>query len=284
VGERRRPGRTTGALAKVVAAVALILSIATAAAAQFGGGFGRRAPARYPTAQTFGDGFNFCRGIYTQTRSEAGGQGWSTDYPDADLNFSIRLSELTKARVKFDTSGTPAFVTVRLTDDALFQCPYLHMEDVGTLTFSDDEIEALRAYLLKGGFLWVDDFWGSYAWAAWSAEIARVLPPSEYPIRDLPPDHAIFRTQFQIESFPQIPSIQSWRGNPYETSERGSDSAEPHIRGIADRSGRVMVLMTHNTDISDAWEREAEDPRYFYSFSPRGYAVGINVMMYAMTH
>ena len=88
----------------------------------------------------------------------------------------------------------------------------------------------------------------------------------------------------QIETFPQIPSIQSWRGNPYETSERGSDSAEPHIRGIRDSKGRVMVLMTHNTDISDAWEREAEDPRYFYSFSPSGYAVGINVMIYAMTH
>jgi hypothetical protein len=266
-------------------ALLLVFCLATAAAAQFGRfGFGRRAPARFPNADTFGLGFNFCRGIYTQTRGEAGGQGWSTDYPDADLNFSIRLSELTKTRVRFDATGTPDFVTVRLTDEALFQCPYLHMEDVGTLTFSDDEVQALRAYLLKGGFLWVDDFWGSYAWAEWSAEIARVLPPSEFPIRDLPAEHPIFRTQFHIERFPQIPSIQSWRGNPDETSERGSDSAEPHIRAIADRHGRVMVLMTHNTDISDAWEREAEDPRYFYSFSPSGYAVGINVMMYAMTH
>ena len=261
----------------------LVLLGASAAAAQFGG-FGRRAPLRPPTEKTFGYGFNFCRGIYTQNRSEAGGQGWSTDYPDADYNFSIRFSELTKARVTFDASGSPEFVTVRLTDPALFQCPYLHMEDVGTASFSDADIVALRAYLLKGGFLWVDDFWGSYAWQAWAAEIARVLPPSEFPIVDLPPDHPIFRTQFQIATFPQIPSIQSWRGNPYETSERGSDSAEPHIRGIRDSRGRVMVLMTHNTDISDAWEREAEDPRYFYSFSPSGYAVGINVMIYAMTH
>jgi hypothetical protein len=187
--------------------------------------------------------------------------------------------------VKFDETGTPEFVTVRLTDDELFQCPYLHMEDVGTVTFSDDEVEALRTYLLKGGFIWVDDFWGSYAWEEWANEIARVLPPAEYPIRDLGvSEHPIFRTQFQIKEFPQIPSIQSWRGNPYETSERGFDSAEPHIRAISDRHGNVMVLMTHNTDISDAWEREAEDPRYFYAFSPNGYAVGINVMMYAMTH
>jgi hypothetical protein len=266
----------------------IVFCLASAAAAQFGRfGFGRfrRAPARYPTAETFGHGFNFCRGIYTSTRGEAGGQGWSTDYPDADLNFSIRLSELTKTRVKFDETGTPEFVTVRLTDDELFQCPYLHMEDVGTVTFSDDEVEALRTYLLKGGFIWVDDFWGSYAWEEWANEIARVLPPAEYPIRDLGvSEHPIFRTQFQIKEFPQIPSIQSWRGNPSETSERGFDSAEPHIRAISDRHGNVMVLMTHNTDISDAWEREAEDPRYFYAFSPNGYAVGINVVMYAMTH
>ena len=78
--------------------------------------------------------------------------------------------------------------------------------------------------------------------------------------------------------------IQAWRGNPSETSERGYDSAEPHLRAISDRHGNIMVLMTHNTDISDAWEREGEDPRYFYLFSPKGYAVGINAMMYAMTH
>ena len=125
---------------------------------------------------------------------------------------------------------------------------------------------------------------GSYAWAAWSSEIGRVLPPSEYPIRDLAPEHPIYRTQFQIAEFPQIPSIQSWRGNPYETSERGSDSATPHFRAISDRHGNVMVLMSHNTDISDAWEREGEDPRYFYAFSPKGYAVGINAVLYAMTH
>jgi hypothetical protein len=273
---------------RIALAVALVICMAGAAAAQFGrfqgfGGF-RRYPPRFPTANTFGHGFNFCRGIYTSTRGEAGGQGWGTDYPDADLNFSIRLSELTRTRVSQGAEGHPDYLTVRLTDDALFQCPYLHMEDVGTVTFSEREVEALRAYLLKGGFLWVDDFWGSYAWDQWASEIARVLPPVDYPIRDIPPEHAIWKAQFQIKELPQIPSIQSWRGNPDETSERGSDSAEPHFRAISDHHGNVMVLMTHNTDISDAWEREGEDPRYFYSFSPKGYAVGINAMMYAMTH
>ena len=163
---------------RVLVALALVICMASAAAAQFGRGFGfgfrSRYPPRYPKADTFGVGFNFCRGIYTSARGEAGGQGWSTDYPDADLNFSIRLSELTRTRVKFNDDGRPDFITVRLTDDALFQCPYLHMEDVGTASFNEREVEALRDYLLKGGFLWVDDFWGRYAWADWVAEIGRV--------------------------------------------------------------------------------------------------------------
>jgi uncharacterized protein DUF4159 len=269
-------------------AVALVLCMASAAAAQFGGGFGRFGPRgyplKYPNADSFGHGFNFCRAAYTSGRREAGGQGWSTDYPDAELNFSIRLSELTKTRVAFDSSHTPDFVTIRLTSDALFQCPQLHMEDVGTLEFEDDEIEALRAWFQKGGFLWVDDFWGSAAWDQWEAEIGRVLPPAEYPIVDLPLEHPLFRSQFVVSEFPQIPAIQSWRGNMSETSERGEDSRIPEHKAILDSHGNVMVFMTHNTDISDAWEREGEDPRYFYAFSPKGYAVGINVMLYAMTH
>jgi len=276
---------------RVALVAALVVALGGAAAAQFRGGgrFGRfggfrEYPAKFPTADSFGHGFNFCRGVYTQTFREAGGQGWLTDYPDADLNFSIRLSELTRTRVSVDGSGTPDFLTVRLTDPELFQCPYLHMEDVGTVTFSDIEVQALREYLQKGGFLWVDDFWGTDAWNWWESQIGRVLPPEEYPIQDLTPAHPIYRTQFEIEAFPQIPSIQSWRDRPSETSERGYDSADPHFRAISDRHGNIMVVMTHNTDISDAWEREGEDPRYFYLFSPKGYAVGVNVLMYAMTH
>ena len=255
-----------------------------AAAAQFGFGGFRRVPPKYPTADTFGYGFNFCRGIYSSNRREAGGQGWSTDYPDAEHNYSIRLSELTKTRVRFTAHGQPDFVTVRLTDDALYQCPYLHMEDVGTADFSDAEVAALRAYLLKGGFIWCDDYWGELAWDQWVMQIGRVLPEPEYAVHDVPLDHPLFRTQFDVKALPQIPSIQFWRQSGGGTSERGSDSAVPRIAAISDRHGNIMVLMTHNTDITDAWEREAEDPQFFYEFSPDGYAMGINVMMYAMTH
>jgi hypothetical protein len=243
-----------------------------------------REPPRYPDADTFDGAYNFCRGIFTSVYNEYGGQGWSTDYPDADINFSIRLSELTKTRVSLRRDGAPNHLTVRLTDPALFNCPYLHMEDVGTAQFSDEEVQQLQAYLVKGGFLWVDDFWGTLAWDNWSAEIGRVLSPAQYPIKDLTRDHPIYRTMFIIDEFPQIPSINHWRRFGGETSERGADSAVVNVRGISDPDGRLMVLMTHNTDISDAWEREGQDPRFFYLFSPNGYAVGINVMMYAMTH
>jgi hypothetical protein len=267
---------------------ALVILMASAAAAQFGGGFGgfgpRYVPARFPDAETFGHGFVFCRGIYRSDRREAGGTGWSTDYPDAELNFSIRLSELTKARVHRGNDGKPVHVTVRLTDDALFKCPYLHMEDVGTMALSEEEVRKLREYLLKGGFLWVDDYWGEWAWEQWVQQIGRVLPPGEYPIVDLPIGHPIWRSQFVLKELPQIPAIQQWRRLGFETSERGEESRIPHFRGIADKDGRVFVVMTHNTDISDAWEREGEDPRYFYQFSPKGYGVGIDVMLYAMTH
>jgi hypothetical protein len=269
---------------RTLVAVLLLLVAAGTAFGQFRGGFGSRAAMRLPTPGTYDGHFNFCRGIYTSGRSDGSGNGWTTDYPDADINFSIRLSELTKTKVSFLADGSPNHVVVRLTDPFLFQCPFLMMTDVGELSLSEDEATALRAYLDKGGFWWVDDYWGPWAWEAWASEVAKVLPPGQFPIRDLEPGHPIFRMIFQIAKVPQIPSLNSWRGPGSDTSELGADSDEPHLRAITDRHGRVMVLMTHNTDISDAWEREAADPRYFYHFSPDGYAVGLNVVLYALSH
>jgi hypothetical protein len=274
-------------LRRIAGAAILALLVATGVAAQeWYRGYGRfRAPApRFPAADSFDGFFNFCRGMFHSSRHEPGGQGWWTDYPAADVNFSIRLSELTKTRVSRTPDDQPNHLVVRLTDDALFQCPFLEMEDVGTARFSDEEVERLRAYLLKGGFLWVDDFWGELAWYQWVQEIQRVLPQDTYPIKVLEPNHPLFRTFFQVQKVPQIPSIAHWRRSGGETSERGAESAVPQMYAISDSHDRIMVLMSHNTDISDAWEREGEDPRFFYQFSPDGYAVGINVLMYTLTH
>jgi hypothetical protein len=142
----------------------------------------------------------------------------------------------------------------------------------------------LRAFLLKGGFLWVDDFWGSYAWDNWVQQISRILPPARFPIVDVPMSHPIMHTLYGVKDVPQVPNIGHWRRTGGATSERYADSAEVHWRGIADDHGRLMVLMSHNTDIADTWEREGENRDYFQTFSPRGYAIGVNVVLYSMSH
>jgi hypothetical protein len=226
--------------------------------------------------------WHYCRAVYRQNPIGQGGS-WLTDYPLADIDLSIRVSELTKIAVAFDAPQQPRHLIVQLTSDQLHQCPIIIMQEVGRLFFTRDEAERLRTYLLKGGFLWVDDFWGSYAWEVWEAEIRKVFPATDYPIVDLPSTHALFHTMFDLKGVPQIPGIGTWLGSG-QTSERGADSAEVHARAISDRDGRVMVFMTHNTDVSDSWEREGEDPQYFYQFSIDGYRVAMNVLVYAMTH
>ena len=272
------------ALRIAVVAVVAPLVVAAAPAQEFrfreGSLPARYAPARMPDAA-----FVVCRLVYQSVRAEPMGIGWQTDYPYAEINLTTRLAELTKTRVSRDGGGHPNHFVVRLTDDELFNCPLTVASDVGSLGFRPEEIERLRNYLLKGGFLWVDDFWGTLAWRQWSTEIAKVLPPAKYPIVDVPIKDPMLRSLFEMAEVPQITNIQFWRGvRGQSTSERGSDSLEVHLRAIRDTHGRVMVLMTHNTDVADSWEREGEDSAFFYQFSPNGYALGINVLLYAMTH
>lgn len=262
--------------------VITVLAGVTMAEAQRSRGFGNF-DLRIATPQSFDGAFHFCRVAFRGNRYGDGG-GWGVDYPRADINLSIRLAELTKARVSMDGDGEPNHLIVQLTDQSLFHCPFVMMTEVGAAYLDEAEAGSLRDYLLKGGFLWADDFWGSYAWEAWSTELAKVLPPREFPIRDVPLDHPLLRTLFEVKKVPQIPSINHWMGSGGGTSERGSDSAEPHLRGIFDEKGRLMVLISHNTDVGDSWEREADDPQYFYNFSVDGYALGINIVLYAMTH
>jgi hypothetical protein len=266
-------------------AIAAILATASTALAQRrrGRGFGfGYAPLRMATAESFDGGFNFCRIMFSDSYDGDGGN-WSVDYPRADVNLSIRLSELTRTRISRDATGEPNHVLLRLTDDLLFQCPFIMMTEVGSTFLSPEEAARLREYLLKGGFLWADDFWGSWAWEVWAREIGKALPP-EYQIVDVPLSHPIFHTQFEVKRVLQIPSIGHWIGMGGGTSERGADSAEPHARAIFDRNGRMMVFITHNTDFGDAFEREGDDPTYFYTFSVEGYAMGINVLLYSLTH
>jgi hypothetical protein len=272
----------------VVGAVMAVLMAATTTFAQrgWGRGYGRGEggiPPRFATPVDFDGDFQFCRLMYRQVRAHQRGLGWGTDYPDAEINFSIRLSELTKTRVSRSSDNEPNHFVVQPTDETLFQCPFIIMSDPGSVGFTDEDAKALRSYLQKGGFLWADDFWGPWAWDDFVSEIGKVLPSSQYPIREVAPDHAILKTMFTVTRIPQVPSWQYWSGSG-DTSEMGADSARAHMAAISDANGRVMVLMTHNTDISDSWEREGQNPEYFLSFSPEGYAVGLNVALYTMMH
>lgn len=242
-------------------------------------------PAEIPPEHLPDRNVSGCHLLYTSVRREANGAGWTTDYPWGQRHLLIRLSELTKTRVSWLTPEAPHVWLVQLTDDALFQCPFVMASDMGTIGMSPEEASRLGLYLRKGGFLWVDDFWGDAAWEHWTRELAKALPPSEYPIEDVPLTDPIYRAMYQVDGVPQVTSIRFWRASGGQsTSERGAESAVPNFRAVRDKNGRIMVAMTHNTDVSDSWERETDDPQFFYTFSPRGYAFGINVLLYALTH
>jgi len=265
----------------VALVVILILGISAASFAQRRGRRGGMQYVKRPEHITWNSDFTFCRLAFNQAYDGDGG-GWGVDYPRADMNLPIRLSELTKTPVNFDEHREPNHVVIQATEPELFKCPFVMITEVGAASFTPEEALALRSYLQKGGFMWADDFWGEYAWQHWERELRKVLPASEYPIIDVPMNHSIFHTLFDAKRFPQIPSI----GWVYSgtTSERGSDSATPNARAIVDQKGRIIVFISHNSDFGDSYERESDDPTYFYNFSVEGYAIGINILLYAMTH
>jgi hypothetical protein len=263
-----------------IAALALAAGIAHAQI--WRGGFGGYAAPRHPGPETFAGGFNHCRLMFSSDHREK--RGWSTDYPGADINFSVRLGELTKTRVTKAKDGDPAYITVSATDPALFQCPYVLVEDGGSASFSDDEVLKLREYLEKGGFIFSSDYWGTRAGEQWDEEMSRVLPRDKFPLVVLGPEHPIWQTLYVVKEIRQMASIQFWRRSGGGISERGEDSSIVEATGITDAHGRLMVVSVHNSDIPDGWEREAEDAQYFYKFSPDAYAVGMDVVIYALTH
>jgi hypothetical protein len=279
----RRPAPQGGgrALPLLLFLGAALLAAVTLAAQGRGFGEGWNQPIREGLPERRA-GFTFCRLYYSSVTREAGGLGWSTDYPGAEINFMTRLSQFTTTRISRWKDGEPGHAVVRATDAALFQCPFLMLSDAGTAGLKDPEVAQLRQYLLKGGFIWSDDFWGDRAWAQWSSQMQRVLP--EYPIVEITPSHPLFSAYYSIKRVPQVPSIQHWLRTNGQTSERGPETATPHMRGIFDDQGRLLVLMTYNTDIADGWEREGDDNQYFYHFSPESYAIGLNVALWAMTH
>jgi len=203
---------------------------------------------------------------------------WATDYPDSDLNFSYRLQQLTSMEV--DPDG----VVLELTDPELFDYPFIYIVEPGNLVFSQEEVDNLRRYLLNGGFLMVDDFWGEDEWYNFYYEIKRVFPDRE--LVELELDHPIFHAVFDLKERPQIPSIgHALGGRGYGITWERQDAREVHYKAIYDDKGRMMAIICHNTDLGDGWEREGENEWYFHEFSEKkAYPLGINIVFYAMTH
>ena len=256
------------------------------------GGYDRRYSYRRPVPEWAPDRafshdvFTFVRIRYSSgyggrgyERASSGGN-WTVDYPDSDLNFSFRLHQLTSMEV--DPNG----VVIELTDPRLFDYPFIYIVEPGRLVFSEDEVKQLRRYLLNGGFLMVDDFWGEAEWDNFYYQIKRVFPDREP--HELPLSHDIFRCIFVLKEKPQIPSINAaWEGRSRGITwePRNSDTSTPHYRAIYDDKGRMMAIICHNTDLGDGWEREGEDEWYFREFSEKSaYPLGINIVFYAMTH
>jgi len=211
-------------------------------------------------------------------RGRGRGGGAYTDYPDSDLNFSYRLHQLTAMEVK------PEGKILRLTDPELFHYPFIYIVEPGRLQFSEAEVEALRTYLLNGGFLMVDDFWGEDEWYNFYYEIKRVFPERE-PV-ELPVSHPIFHAVFDLKEKPQVPSINAAiQGRSQGITWERYDAEEVHYKALFDDKGRMMAIICHNTDLGDGWEREGEDEWYFHEFSEtKAYPMGINIVFYAMTH
>lgn len=218
--------------------------------------------------------FHFTRGIYS-----SGGAGgfygrrrrgaWCTDHPKAEEQFLGVLDRLT------GIDAHPWGNAISLTDPDLRRNPILYMLEVGYMGMTEAEVEGLRGYLLAGGFLIIDDFWGTQEWYNFEEEIRRVLP--EFPIVEIPSDHQVYRTYYQVDTVLQVPAV----GNVWRTSERDGYVAQNF--GIFDDEGRLLVAINWNTDMGDAWEW-MEQPHYPLRFSTYAYQMGVNYIIYGMSN
>lgn len=280
----RRPQKILLAASVLVVGSATALIAMQNARWQRGGysrgyGGGRNGVPQWETHPGFEkDVFTFARVRYSDGYGGGwrGGK-WRVDYPDSDLNFSLRLQQLTSLKVNPDP------VVVELTDPTLFDYPFLYMIEPGNLLFDEEEVLALRRYLTNGGFLMVDDFWGDDEWLNFYLQIKRVFPEREP--QEVPLEHEIFHCVYELKEKPQVPSIHAFYGGGRFEGRWGSDTSQAYYKAIYDDAGRIMVFICHNTDLGDGWEREGENHEYFEEYAvKKSYPLGINIVTYAMTH
>jgi Domain of unknown function (DUF4159) len=223
--------------------------------------------ANWPTAE-----FHFARMYYSNGRYGRWGRGsWTTDAPEAEYHFSMGVSRLTRV----DLDGQ--YRQVRVTDDSIFDYPWLYAVEVGRWYLDDTEAARLREYLLRGGFLMVDDFHGTLQWASFWESMQRVFPDRQWV--EIGEEDPVMHVLYDLNERIQIPGIYPlMQGRTYE-----QDGYDPHWRGIYDDHGRIMVAINFNMDLGDAWEH-ADDPRYPEPMTTLAYRFAVNYVVYAMTH
>jgi len=206
---------------------------------------------------------------------------WETDFPQGDDNFVHRLAQLTSV------VPSPHGVARRITDSDAYDYPFLYMCDPGYMKLTADEKARLREYFENGGFLWVDDFWGEAEWWNFESEMADVLQERNW--RDIPSDHPILHAVFDLAGAPQIPAqdfaVRGWKTDPGWIHRSPATALTPvNFRGYFDDDGRLMVVATHNTDVGDGFEREAYGQWFFETYSTQAYMIGVNIVVYALSH
>jgi len=202
-----------------------------------------------------------------------GGSNWTMDYPRSDRHFSEALRRLT--RVSTRSVEQP----VDLDTGDVYDWPWLYGVEVGHWSLTDDEARMMREYLLRGGFFMCDDFHGAIEWDVFATSMRKVFP--DRPIVDIANSDAIFHTLYDLDQRYQVPgALYLETGKTYEKGETGK---VPHWRGIYDDRGRLMAVMCHNMDLGDSWEH-ADNPQYPARFSDLGIRIGVNYVIYAMSH
>lgn len=228
---------------------------------------------RYPSS-TDGGGFGH--------RRRGGGGGWHVDYPGADMNISFRLQQMTSLRVN------PNSAIIEIEPEQMRHYPFIYMDEVGRIDLSEPQSKALRDYMLNGGFLMVDDFWGTEEWDVFYQAFKQIWPDRDFV--ELGLEHDIFHSVFDLKVKPMVPGMgvatrahRMGDTRYHEWFKPGSETV--HYRAVYDDKKRMCMLVCWNTDNGDGWEEESSDPWYFREFSEKyAYPLAINIIYYAMTH
>lgn len=224
-----------------------------------------------------GSEFVFARLLYSSGLANFAYRGrtetWRTDWPAADAHFMLGVDRLSNIRILLDD-----YVSVPIMDPGLFDYPLVYAVEVGYMELSQQEADRLREYMERGGFMIVDDFWGTREWQSFNRQLQKIFPDRE--VEEVPLSHEIFHSFYDIEEVLQVPVVTS---GCYGLPTYEQDGYTPYALAIFDDDRRPMLMINHNTDLGDAWEH-SDLACYPHRYSGYAYRLGLNFIVYSMTH